>query len=423
MYVNKKAFILIITYLSAAIIALGSWAIFGGRIGRAYKNTAAYGYEHAFSEVVLAVKNLDNSLHRGSYTQGVEMSSEVSADIYADCLAAEMTMAALPFSTQELEQTAGFLGVAGDYAESLLRDCARFGFSDEERENLAALHEISAELSKKLSSLQDDVVNGDVIMDEPENVYKDNSSVSLLSAAFLEFEDKFPELPELKYDGKYNKPKPTESGKKVSESTAKKAVAELFGINEDKLELQYESENGARCFSCDEKSIVVNGEGEVLSMSSERIAVGDMKKSEMKEKGKQFMKNAGFSDMELVSAKKSDGVLRLEFCCRQNGVLCACDSIKLGIASDNGEVYSYDATDYVNNHTDREKTEPAVSSNIARAALPASLIIKDEELVLCHTDGENEKLCYAFSCTGEDGEKVKVKVDAESGEQYEITFR
>lgn len=422
MYIKKKAFVLIIIYLVAGIVALFGWGYFNSTTGRAYKNTASYGYEHAFSEVVLAVKNLDDSLHCGSYTQGVEMSSEISADIYANCLAAEMTMAALPFSTQELEQTAGFLGVVGDYADFLLRDSAKFGFGDEERKNLAALHKISTELTEKLISIQDDVVNGDVIVDDPENVFKDNSSDSLLSAAFLEYEAEFPELPEIDYDGKYNKPGQSESGKKVSEYTAKKAAAELFGLDEEKLELLYESENGTRCFALDGKNIVVNGEGKVLSMSSERVAVGDMKKSEMKKKGIQFIKDAGFSGMELVKTEKADGVLKMEFCCRQNSVLCTCDSIKLSIASDNGEVYSYDATEYIKNHSERELSEPAISSNIARAALPMPLSVKDEELVLCHTDGEAEKLCYTFSCKGTDGEDVRVAVDAESGEQYEITF-
>ena len=422
MYIKKKAFVLLITYLLAAVIALGGWAIYNGPNGRAYKNTAAYGYEHAFSEVVLAVKNLDSALHRGSYTQGVEMSSEISADIYADCLAAEMTMAALPFSTQELEQTAGFIGVVGDYAKALLRDCARFGFGEKERENLAALREISSELTEKLSSLQDDVDNGDVTMDEPENVFADNSSASLLSAAFLEFEGDFPELPELDYDGKYNKAEVMEECDNVSEDEAKKAASELFGIDEEKLELKYESENGARCFASDGKSIVVNGGGKVLSMSCGRVAAGDMSADEMEEKGVEFIKNAGFSDMELVSSESSGGVQRLEFCCRQNDVLCTCDSIKLSIASDNGEVYSFDATDYVKNHSEREKTQPAVSSNIARAALPASLFVKNEELIMCQTEGGNEKLCYAFECEGEGGEKVRVCVDASSGEQYKIEF-
>ena len=422
MYIRRKSFILLVTYLIAAVLALGGYGIYSRVNGRAYRNTAAYGYQHAFAEVVLAVKNLDNSLHRGAYAQGVQMSSEISADIYADCLSAEMTMAALPFSTQELEQTAGFIGVTGDYAKALTRECAKFGFGDEERENMKKLHEISASLTKKLSELQNELNNGDLVMDDPENVFSDNSSDTLLSAALLEFEGEFPELPELDYDGKYNIAAAEESGDPVSEDEARKAAAKLFDFEEKELELKYESENGARCFEKDDKDISVNGDGKVLSMSSSRVVTGDMKESEMEEKARQFMANAGFSDMELVSSEKSHGVLRTEFCCRQNDVLCTCDSIKLSIASDNGEVYSYDATDYIKNHSEREKTQPEVTLNIARAALPDSLSILSEDLLICTSEGGREKLCYEFECADKNGENVTVAVDASNGEQYKISL-
>lgn len=350
------------------------------------------------------------------------MSSEISADIYADCLAAEMTMAALPFSTQELEQTAGFIGVTGDYAKSLTRQCAKFGFGDEERENLRKLHEISAGLTEKLTMLQTELDDGDIMMDDPENVFADNSSEALLSAALLEYEGEFPELPEIDYDGKYNIAKTSEDGNKVSEDEARKAAAQLFGFKESELELKYESENGARCFEKDDKSIVVNQGGKVTSMSSSRAVTGDMERNEMKEKAEQFMQRAGFSDMELVSYEVGDGVLRTEFCCRQNDVLCTCDNIKLSIAADNGEVYSFDATDYIKNHSERAVSEPKVTENIARAALPSSLSVLSEDLLICTTDGGNEKLCYAFECEGKNGETVTVAVDAENGEQYKISL-
>lgn len=422
MYINKRTFIRLVTYLSAAVIALGGYCLFNRQSVNAYRNTAAYGYEHAFSEVVLAVRNLDESLQKGIYTQGIEMSSEVSADIYADCLAAEMTMAALPFSTQELEQTAGFLGVAGDYAQSLLRNCAKFGFGDEERENLAALHEISASLAEKLTALQDDVNNGEVSMDDPENVFSGNTSSSLLSAAFLEFEEDFPELPELDYDGKYNKAAMEKGEATVSEESARKAAADMFGLKEKELELKYKNDNGVRCFETGDKSIVVNGDGEVLSMSSSRAVSGDMKQSEMEKIAQEFMDNAGFSDMELVYYEKDNGVLRLEFCCRQNSVLCTCDNIKLSVASDNGEIYSFDANDYIQNHSERETASPEVSSNLARAALPNTLSVSDEDLLMCETEGGNEKLCYAFNCESKSGDRVRVMVDAQTGEQYDISI-
>ena len=48
------------------------------------------------------------------------MCGKVCAEICADARMAETAMSALPFSTVELEQIRGFLGVTGDYAYTLL---------------------------------------------------------------------------------------------------------------------------------------------------------------------------------------------------------------------------------------------------------------------------------------------------------------
>lgn len=64
MYIKKKTFILIITYLSAAAIAFGAYSAVLSVGGAGYRNTARYGYEHAFGEVVTAAEKLSDALHR-----------------------------------------------------------------------------------------------------------------------------------------------------------------------------------------------------------------------------------------------------------------------------------------------------------------------------------------------------------------------
>lgn len=117
---------------------------------------------------------LSDSLHRASYASGAELSGQLCADIYGSCLAAEMTMAVLPFSTQELEQTAAFIGIAGDYARGSLRTSAQSGFDDAARRNFASLYKTVAELAQELSELRNEINDGDVLLDEPENVFADS---------------------------------------------------------------------------------------------------------------------------------------------------------------------------------------------------------------------------------------------------------
>ena len=49
------------------------------------------------------------------------MISAVCTDVFGKAMTAQMSLGALPFSTQELEKTAGFISRVGDYAYSLSR--------------------------------------------------------------------------------------------------------------------------------------------------------------------------------------------------------------------------------------------------------------------------------------------------------------
>ena len=187
MYIRKKTFILIITYLAAAVVALGAYTAVHFGMEGSYRRTAEYGYAHAFEEVVGSVSALSDSLHRASYASGAELSGQLCADIYGSCLAAEMTMAVLPFSTQELEQTAAFIGIAGDYARGSLRTSAQSGFDDAARRNFASLYKTAAALTQELSELRDEINDGEVLLDEPENVFADSGD--RLSASMLGIED------------------------------------------------------------------------------------------------------------------------------------------------------------------------------------------------------------------------------------------
>ena len=53
MRIRKKTFILIITYFTAAVIALGAYACVQCARNTAYARSAGYGYGHAFEEVLL----------------------------------------------------------------------------------------------------------------------------------------------------------------------------------------------------------------------------------------------------------------------------------------------------------------------------------------------------------------------------------
>lgn len=418
---KRKATILVITYLSAFALGFGIFSAVESCKGAAYRSTAVYGYEHAFGELVGAVTQLDDALRRASYATGSEMSAAVCAEIYANSLAAEMTLAALPFSTQELERTAGFAGIAGDYAASLLRTAAEYGLDAKSRAELSALSDISAQLTQELTRLQNEVDDGSVLLDDPENVFADHSEDKLVSAVMLAFEEQFPELPQLDYDGKYSAS--VESGaysECVSEQEAKRAAAEFFGLDESGLSLSFESGNGERGFAFEGGAVRVDARGRVLGLSSSRAVAGDMTDVDLETLARRFLSERGFEDLEKLSAERSDSVLRLVYAPRVNGILYERARLSIAMAADDGSVYAFDAAEYHGNLGEESDASEIISEVEASRAIPEELVVRTAALVAAGTDGGNTRLCYEFSCSNADGGSVRIFVDAHSGRQCRI---
>ena len=421
MFIRKKTFVLIITYLTAAVVALGAYAAVHSRSELGYRRTAEYGYSHAFDEVVNAASKLSDSLRRGAYATGPEVSAAVCADIYGNCLAAEMTMSALPFSTQELEQTSAFVGIAGDYAQSLLKTSAESGFDDEARENLAKLYKTAEKLSRELTELHDDLDSGDVLMDAPERLFPEDGS--FVSAAMLGMEADMGDSPSLDYDGRYTKADPVPCDDPVSEDEARQAAAEFFGLDPEQLTAEYTAESGTRCFSFDGGGhITVDGWGNVLSLSSERSVAGDMSSDELEQRARDFLEARGFKDMVLASSARHSSVLTMEFQCTDNGIRCEGDGVMISMAADDGQVYAYDASKHIQNHVAHPPAEDVVGEDAARNALTGSLKVESSSMCYAETDGGGQRLCYDFECTDADGEPLHVLVDAKTGRQFKIVF-
>ena len=416
MHIRKKTFVLIVTYLAAAIIALTCCCIAQRVNGNAYRRTAEYGYSRAFNEVVRSVDKLDDALRRGQYATGSEVSSEVCADICASCQAAEMTMSVLPFSTQELEHTAAFINIAGDYAGYLLKTTDENGFTDTERENMTRLAEVSGSLKKNLNELSESINDGSVLMDAPENFFADKNA-RVMSDAMLKMESSLDELPTVDYNGSYPENVAAEFSNPVSEENAKKAAEEFFGIKAGDTE--YKTEGGVFCFAFEGGTVTVDAGGNVLSMSSQRSVAGDMESSELEAAAEEFLSQRGFGEMQLTESNRHNSVLTATFACAENGVLCENDCVKVSVAADDGSIYAFDATEYYSHHKPRDIPAPAVSEAAAKAAVPASLSVKNSQLVLCK-DNSLERLCYAFDCVNADGDTVRVSVDAATGKQFKI---
>ncbi len=433
--IKKKTFVLLVSYLLAAVLFLGGYAVAMNDVGGNYGNTARDGYQHAFDEVATSIDDLSQTLKKATYATGTEMTEVICAKAYGDCLAAQMTMSALPFSTQEMEQTTGFVGRVGDYAYSLCRTApANGGFSDKERQSLGTLSQTAAQLADQIDTIRADIAAGDVIMDDPENSVRLRSdgykNSTTLSAALLKGEGAFPEQQELEYDGKYTYKAAKQTGDIITQGDALKTAAKFLNVNEGRFGTKYVSSGDSMSYYFSvsvpdgEGSICVDaGSGLVRSFTDSRI-IPQVKVSQEKAAAaaESFIEKNGYGDVTLTKVYTSDGSINCEFAPVVAGAKCYPQIIKISIAGDNGGVHSFDADKYIENIADRRMPAELLSDAQCRAALPDTLSVEKNALAIIQSPGGKDIWCREYKCRNESGELVTIYVSALNGRQQEILF-
>lgn len=419
---SKKMKIVLTTYISAAIIVLGlcTWVEHNSLAD--YRLAAKYSAGQAFEETVSAVDGLSRALEKSVYATDGGMCSRICSEAYANALAAETAMSTLPFSTQELEQIAAFLNVAGDYAYTLSRQTSQEGFTEEQVETLTEMSATAAALAESLRSLQGSVNGGDVTMDSRElrlmNVGLDDGTEKL-SARLLQYESEFQPMAEFIYDGKFSPKDEEDSLGRLDEQEMQAMAAEFAGLKQEELkkEYDYQGENGRSCYSARGITICVSPAG-VESMSQSRL-VGEsaLSQEEAEEIAENFLKERGFEELELDKSGINGAVASMRFVRVEDGAVCLDDTLSISVALDDGSIYSFNAVDFSSEETGAEWT---VSQEEAEQALTESLSVSNSRKVILKSPGGQDLACYEFDCMDGEERQILIYVDASTGKQCEI---
>lgn len=437
---RKKAVVLTVSYLSAAVIVLGILAGTNYQRAETYKRYVTANYQHAFSELVTAVSEMDTALQKSLYATSPAMVSAVCTEVFGKAMTAQMSLGVLPFSTQELEQTAGFISRVGDYAYALSKSAmSGAGYTDEELENLRSLSDTANLLSSNMKSLQTDLMDGVLTMDELEQAQNrlDNAEESMpqtLGGSMRLIEQEFPEIPSLVYDGPFSEhitkqePVALKGLAEVDEDQAREAAAKFSGINKGKLYLSGQCEGDLPCYHFDADVgggtvcvTVTKQGGKVISMmSSRQPAEGKLSSDNALKTAFRFLESRGYTDMVETYRIRQNNIVTINFAYKQGDVLCYSDLVKVAVAEDTGAVCGFESQGYLMTHCARDLALPAVNEEQAREKVPAGLEVLSSQLALVPSDGKYEKLCYEFKCTDENDRHCLIYVGAESGEQEKI---
>jgi spore germination protein len=442
---KKKTAIIIISYFCAAIAAMGAFTWIQNARAEQYKRAVDASYQHAFAELVTSMTEIDSALQKSLYATSPSMAGAICTELFGKAMTAQMSLGVLPFSTQELEQTAGFISRVGDYAFCLSRAAARGEqYTDACKENLRALSETATLLSQNLTQLQLDMSDGYLTMDElnasqqrmdnVEDADTELSGSATVGGSMRLIEQEFPEVPSLIYDGPFSEhitdmsPKMLENEETVSEEDGRKAAAEFLGLDQEKLVLTGQSEGDVPAYYYTAKieggvlSVEVSAQGgHVINLlSSRQPGTSSMSAKDALSVAKRFLERRGFPDMKESYYMIQNNILTANFAYVQDGVVCYSDLVKVAVALDTGLICGFEAKGYLTAHYERELPEVEVDVDTARELVAPELTVLSEQVALIPTDGKYEILCHEFKCEAEDERHYIIYVNAVTGEQEKI---
>lgn len=443
---RKRTAIRVISYLCVAVLAFGVLTYVQYNRAQQYKQYMTASYQHSFAELVSSMSEVDSALQKSLYATSSSVAAAMCTEVFGKAMMAQMSLGMMPYTTVELEQTAGFISRVGDYAYSLSRSASKgTGYTGEERENLKALSQNASLLYENLHRLQIDMSDGHLTveeleesqdrMDQMERETGDNGDApATLGSSMRLIEGEFPEVPSLIYDGPFSEhltnaePALLEGAKEISESNARKTVADFLGMQEGRVVLAAKGEGRLKSYYFTAKTSTgeVTAElsvlgGKIINMMNSRdIGETRISDDEAIKIAQTFLERRGYKNMRESYYMKEGGIMTINFAYMQDDIMCYSDLLKVGVGLDDGSIVSFEARGYIMNHRARELPAQEVSIEQARELVSDDLEILGEATTVIPTAGNYELLCHEYKCQTEDEKKYIIYVNAVTGEQERI---
>lgn len=406
-----------------------------------YTITTQNQYNFALYELIDYVQDLENYLAKATITSTPEHGAETLTKVWREANLAQVYLAQLPISSNELSNTSKFLNQVSEYSYSLSRkNIYNEELTEEDLKNLEDLHNYSVELRNTLDQLSADINDGRIkwgeLTKKGEVAFAQEVS-NISKNSFSNLEENFHEYSGLIYDGAFSEhmtssQKKGLTGDNIDEEKAKQIATDFIGKDRmQEINLSGKSEN-TDIITYD-FSVKVNNEneenmnisitekgGHVLLMNYNRNVEAELISQEEADKiGKQFLEDRGLNNMKETYYLKQDGIVTINYAYKQDEVTVYPDLIKLKIALDNGEVMGIETKGYLNSHEERKIPEVKITKEKAKESLNKNLEITSESLAIIPTEWQTEVLCWEFKGKVNDTDFL-VYVNAETGKEEDI---
>lgn len=431
--------------LAIALLGVGVWGAYQYQLKNDYKIALSNDYQRLFHDTKAHIANVQVALSKALLSDSREQNVLLLTQIMQQASLAQDKLSQMPVSHSDISKTEKYLTQVADYSYSLMEQHLDGKQLDsKQREAMFKLQDYSAYLTRELSTLQDKIMKGQVILNRVERKQREGlreTNENMLNTSLVRFEEEMTKYPELIYDGPFSDQvmniKPKGLGeKKVSVEEARKIAEEFLGNKQKwKLTLFEEGEqiNETATIPSHTFSISMEGNkktagsyisvskqgGHIVWMANPRgISNISLSMKQAQDRALKFLEEKGYKNMEPNYSLRYDGTGLFNFAYSENDVTIYPDLIKVKVALDSGEVVGFDAATYLHAHHKRDIPEPKITQEEARGKVRLDFDIDSIRLAMI-PKGSRELLCYEFKGKYKDNNYI-VYINALDGKEEKI---
>lgn len=434
MYISKRCFVRIISFLTAAIIAVGVSAVLNMNSSEQYRRSFEQNMTRNVEDLSAEIDNIKNTLYKGMYAGTPEMMTQLSSKLWSDASTAKSSLAQLPVSELHLENTYKFLSQVGNFSKSLaMRYSDGEALSTDDRKSLKTLSEYADRLAENMWNVEKRINSGELSFEKAVTEVQgaeNNEEPSYITEGFTDFEEGYDNYPTLIYDGPFSdhilekEPEMLKGTTEVTLSDALKKAEKACGTTG----LTHSDSNDEQgkmpsyIFTKDSTTIAVTKNGGYLSymLGDRKVSTRSLTALESVGKAKEYLTMLGINHITDTYYEISGNVCTVNFAGTENDIIMYTDLIKVSVAMDNGDILSFDGRGYITNHKKRNLSEPKITAEQARKKISTELTVTDTSLAVVPSAGTNELFCYEFHCTSPDGRQMLVYINADTGKEEQI---
>lgn len=428
---------MIIGITTISIILIGTLIYKINQNEQNYTNQKSNTYNMSLYQLTEHVQNVENFLAKSTISSSSEAGAESLTHVWKEADTAVTYLSQIPLNVEQLNKTAKFLNQVSEYSYSLSRkNIYKEELSQEDLDNLKTLHKYSVQLKQSLEDMQEKISIGELTW---ENIQKNEGTEytrqvdNIDDTSFIDIDKNFNEFEGLIYDGAFSEHIQLQDKKglpdqEITEDQAEQTVKEILENNTQTINRKGKIEGDITVYQFEVTqtnketvniSISTKGGKLVLLNKNREVIEENITREEANQIGKNYLTKINYPNMQETYYQTQENIITINYVYKQNDILVYPDLIKVKIALDNGEILGVETTGYLNSHTERTNTTPAITKEQAKAKLNKNLNIQAENLTIIPTEWKSEILCYEFKGKIDETEFL-VYINAQNGREENI---